>query len=360
MLVFSATIVDIQARVMGSGGLQPWTSWSQVHADLSGIRIIPQSAHLDLVRIEATWWIIPVSSLAFAVMAIIGLVYCVQNDSSYASRSLGKWFRSTIFRQDSDDDTFIQSSRHFSSHIILKSPTPPLPVHLLTSGWDESLRPSQAAKLRPKPPALTCDIPVTSSTTSTPDSDASFKESTLTYLQSPTGREALELASLPSLAQISPPLPATTPPDHTDILSSPWPRPPSTVPTTPTKSISIPSPEAASRSPRRHNRAPSLTSLTSSLSSSTISNSAYINDPDLYLHTVLTSPHRPPFQDAGVPTDGQTSGTRTPTRPRRMPSKESIVHKNLSSSMKRAAGRKKDKEYGEAIYMTVVQETQAF
>ncbi|KAJ3558832.1 hypothetical protein NM688_g686 [Phlebia brevispora] len=356
MVLFCVSIFDIHARVASRHGLLPWISFSHVHANLSQVNIIQSSQALELSGIEASWWIIPTSSLLFMCMAFIGLVCCVQQDS-YNGRSLGKWFRSTILRRQGGGDTFIQCSRDLASHIAVTSPTSPLPVHL-KSGWDASLGWDRSTKVHGKRPSLRCKIPPIPSTSSDAESDASFKASTLTYLESPTGREASALASLPSLGStlISPgqPVVAAAPlilapleegtglsvSPANSILSSPWPRPPSTIPSTPTKLASPPA--LSSRPPEHHFRSPSEASLTTSLASSTISASGYLPDPDIFLHSVNTSAHRPPFQNAGVP--ASTLDPLPNKHVKRTASKDMLSTRSLGSSVRRAAGRKREQK----------------
>lgn len=348
---------------------------------------MPSSARLMFARIEVFWWVIPTSTMAFSVMAMIGLVFCQRYDSPSGYRSAGKWFRSTMLRQSCNKDTFIQTSNDISNRFTLMPPTPPLPVHL--SGWDDSLR---SIKSKPKPPALTCNIPLVptspSESESESEADASFKASTLAYLQSPTGRETFRRS--PTFSKpLSPPPAATaprwssllaTPPPalapisvstspSQSILSSPWPRPPSAVPVSPSRS---PVPSSSSPQPslqlqpvaravsRRYARPPSTSSFTGSIASSTISANAYVSDPDIFLHSVTSPTYRPPFQDSGIPADGiDIERASSPTRSaRRIPSIESFHARNLS--LKRGNLQKKKEIQGDGIYMTVVQETQAF
>ncbi|KAF7795119.1 hypothetical protein EIP86_006266 [Pleurotus ostreatoroseus] len=373
ILLFSTTILDIRARIASAGGLLPWKSWTYVHANLSQVRIVQSTETSTLLAIEATWWAVPVSSLVFAGMALVGLISCVQHDA-YTGRSLGKWFRTTMLRRP-EGDTFIQSSIDLSSHISMSSPTPPIPVHL-KSGWDESFGAGRTAKIQCKRPALRCEIPTSPSTSTDTDgdSDASFKASTLNYLGSPTGQKASTLSSLPSLdstltlaPRSTPPVPALSSLNIPDgaigasassahsILSSPWPEPPSTIPVTPTKSTSQTA--LSPRSPAHHPRSPSEVSLNTSLASSTVSTGPYLTDPDIFLHSVSTSPHRPPFQD-GIPTS--VPGIPSARRPKRMSSNEILSARALTSSVRRAAGKRREQNpAGEAVYMTVVHEIQA-
>ena len=362
VLVFSVSIFDIQARTSASHGLLPWISWSHVHSDLAHVRVIDASQALDAARIEVSWWLIPTSSMVFILMALVGLVCCVQHDTEN-SRSVGKWFRSTILRRPGGGDTFIQSTPAVMSRITVTSPTPPLPL-TLNAGWDDTLRSTRKSQR----PTLKCDIPRTPSTASDTESDASFKASTLTYLTSPTGRQASVLSGLPPtdlpLAKVHPPTPppiAVMSPSSLDtsaglsvsptrsILSSPWPAPPNTVP--PTLPIAL-----TAHAREQHLRSASEVSLTTSLASSTMSMSGYLPDPDIFLHSVANANHRVPFQDAGIPMPVTAA---PPRHARRTPSKELLPRALIqSASAKRKVGKKREQE--EAIYMTVVHETQAY
>ena len=360
ILVFSVSIYDIYAHLSANHGLLPWVSWNHVHAGLGRVHVIDASQALESARIEVSWWLIPTSSIVFMLMAFVGLICCVQHDSQ-SDRSLGKWFRSTILRRPGGGDTFIQSTPAVMSRITVTSPTPPLPLHL-NSGWDDSLRSTRKTKR----PALTCQIPRTPSTASDTESDASFKASTLTYLESPTGRHATGLSAFPSIDQTLPQIvtPASPPPamvssavDSTaglsvsptqSILASSWPSPPTTVLSTP----------PSARSPRakfqeQHLRSASEVSLTTSLASSTMSMSGYLPDPDIFLHSVSTANHRVPFQDSGIP---MRAPAAPPRHARRAPSKELLPRALMQS----AGAKWKKREQEEAIYMTVVHETQAY
>lgn len=355
---------------------------------MSQVHIVLQTAGSKLERVEAWWWATPISTLIFSVLALIGLVYCAMHDSAHGHHEPGRWFRSSLFRRSRAEDEFIQCSEgfstRFSTRFTIPSPTPLTPVHLV-SGWDDSLRPSKA---RPKPAPIVFPLPPTSPSPSSASSDSGSSRSartpTLAYLQSPTSPETPALAT---------PAPAAAPPRWSallksppprlaaplagspaeSLLSSPWPRPPSTVPLSPVRTpppshaaqarLSPVSPvSSVARAPsRRYYRPPSTSSLTGSVASSTISTNAYLSDPDVLMHAVGGAGHRVPFQDAGIPTDvvlPSAGGAERSRSPIRMPSLEGLGGRKVSVGSRGGAGAKRREGRSEGIYMTVVKETQ--
>ncbi|KAI0087564.1 pheromone A receptor-domain-containing protein [Irpex rosettiformis] len=387
LFILVASVFDIYAAITLAHGIPQWTSLALVHSTLSEVLVIPSSNKLQFARAEVFWWLIPASTLVFSLMAAIGLLLCSEDGSIAGFRSVRKWFRSTMLRQTEDKDTFIQSYKDMSRRLTLAPPTPPLPVHLSGTGWDDTLRGSASSK--PKLHLL-CDVPLrqSSPTDSESEYDTTFKASTLAYLKSPTGRETIlhrPQTSSPTpgpISQVCPrwstllatpppalaPLPPV-PPAHS-ILSSPWPQPPSTVPVSP---ISPQRPESTSTAgdlsehgpvllsnvDHHHLREPSLSSFTGSLASITDTGS-YAPNPDIFLHSVRSPVGPAPFQHAGIPmaaVDKQTSSL--PRSPRRVSSKESLSSRSASLSIKRNTGPRRKESYGDAVYMTVVHETQA-
>ncbi|KZT68611.1 hypothetical protein DAEQUDRAFT_671191 [Daedalea quercina L-15889] len=165
------------------------------------------------------------------------------------------------------------------------------------------------------------------------------------------------------------------------IVAGPWPRPPSSIPTSPVNSGSLSSvssvhpagiPSAFSEQvmsiPMPSHvahwlRPPSDASVNTSPAPSTISNSAYIPDPPP-LHDSPTLPHFPPFADASIPAEqGHTldpgQGAGLPKRTRRTRSRDGlpILTRNMSLSGLRGRENRPEGFDGGAIYMTVVQET---
>ena len=362
LLVFVVSIFDMASALATAGGLQPWTSLSAVHTEISQVFIVPDADISYLERIEAWWWVVPVSTLVFSLLALAGLVYCAaQSDSGLGHHNPGRWLRSSLFRKSGSDDEFIQGSdgysTRFSTRFTIPSPPPLTPV-VLSSGWDDSLRPS---KTRPKPTPIVLPVHSPSPSETGSDSAVSSKSQALAYLQSPASPDSPVLATPAPVADphrwttlltTSPPtMSQPLPKSHRDsILSSPWPVPPSTLPVSPGLKGRTLSPAPASR---RYVRPPSISSITTSMASSTISASAYPSDPDVFLHTN----HRAPFRDAGVPMTAVPPPTAQ-RAPRRIPSLESFHGRKLSLASINGSARKREREArGEAIYMTVVQET---
>ncbi|KIP01844.1 mating-type-like pheromone receptor [Phlebiopsis gigantea 11061_1 CR5-6] len=361
LLIFVVSLFDMTSALMAAGGLQSWTSLSATHAEIAQVRIVPNGDISYLERIEAWWWVVPISTLVFSLLALAGLAYCAaQGDSGLGYQSPGRWLRSSFFRRSSSDDEFIQGSdgysTRFSTRFTISSPPPLTPV-VLSSGWDDSLRPS---KIRPKPTPIVLPVHSPSPSETGSESAASSKSQALAYLQSPASPDSPVLAAPAPVAEshrwttlltTSPPtMSQPLPTSHKEsILSAPWPVPPSTVPVSPVKGPAL-SPVPTSR---HYLRPPSISSITTSMASSTISASAYLSDPDVFLHTS----HRAPFRDAGIPTTAVPPPT-VQRVPRRIHSLESFHGRKLSlASVSGGAKRRERDGRGEAIYMTVVQET---
>ena len=337
-LVLIVSIFDLAVSLSTDGGVQPWRSWPSVHVDLSQVHVVPSGTRSDLQRVEAWWWVVPIATLVFSSTALAGLIYCAQTDSDNGRRrGPGRWFRTSLFHRSRGDDEFIQRSEgfstrlstNFSSRFTIPSPSPLSPGQLV-SGWDDTFR---SAKPKPKLPPISCTLPPASHSPSDSGSElaGSAKDASLAYLQSPASPErpaatavlapprwsTLLMSPPPSLAN-----PLSTSPAES-ILSSPWPRPPSTVPVSPISPIKAPqSPAAPSR---RYMRPPSMGSVAGSFSSSTISANAYLPEPDMFLHAVAPAPRRVPFADAGIPTTSippLVERSRSPLK--HMPSLESF------------------------------------
>ena len=76
-----------------SFGLKPWPSWSAVHEDFSEITTLSVSTSLDTerVRVEFTWWIIPVLSLVYTVFFVLGeMGQC---------HTASMWIRDLVFKE---------------------------------------------------------------------------------------------------------------------------------------------------------------------------------------------------------------------------------------------------------------------
>ncbi|GBE87051.1 predicted protein [Sparassis crispa] len=378
-LILSSSAFSLHARIVSTAGLEPWTSWVAVHAQLSAIRVIPPTAGLELIRVAITWWAIPACSLVLISAYIVGFACGAREEVLRGYRYSPRWFRT---------DTSPRRTDLFTDPALdvrLNSSMMPMPVYLPTTDVNDTLRSTSSIKAKAAPlsisiPGHATVSPPTSSASD--DSDGAFVQSTLNYVGSPTGREALGLPLLPpSLARPRKPAPlpldqpiSTIPPalhltsgtttaSPRSILDGPWPRPPSAIPT-PVAPIMIspPTPQPdASASGSRPASASSLSTLSTSLASSTISAHAYAQEPERGPGQPLgdspTLPHFPPFGDAGVPAAAQSSTLAVPRRARRKGSKDRIVTRNLSlSSRPRERGAQYVNGFG-PIYMTVVKET---
>jgi hypothetical protein len=69
-----ATLFVYSMSAEASFGLKPWPSWSAVHEQFSEITTLSVSTSLNTerVRVEFTWWIIPVLSLVYIVFFVLG------------------------------------------------------------------------------------------------------------------------------------------------------------------------------------------------------------------------------------------------------------------------------------------------
>ena len=401
--VLSATVYSFYARITSAGGLLPWKSWSQVHADFSQVNIISDSSSLDLSRIELEWWVVPASTLILVIMTLIGLVYGGRDDTIKSGyRSVGRWFHSKVLCHSESMGSFVEDSKHMSPHIILKTPPTPTPVNLSQSTWEDTLRSKFSSTLysekqvtKPKLPPISCDIPPSPSPSDS-ESDASFTASTLQFVNSPTGRQALGLPQVAPAGSVDPNR-LSAPPvvlsssaassSHlsqagssltNSLLSAPWPEPPTTIPLTPLaaqfypvpssppeQSISIPLPRSPSpvhpHPSMRTARPTSASSITNSLASSTISTHAYLYDPGLFAPS--QNSHKAPFEDAGIPAPTRTNvGGNVPMSRSTARGLRKMRSNDSFSQSGRAAfglgiGRGKGDGREDAVYMTVVQET---
>ncbi|CCM02279.1 uncharacterized protein FIBRA_04364 [Fibroporia radiculosa] len=381
MIVLFITISTgffIYASVTTVPGFSPWTSWASVHYNLSRANIIPFADRAEIVSIELAWWVIPASSLVFVSTSILGFVSSSREDALSGYRELFSRVCASIHFYD-HRHLLPSQSANVQPHMTLRS-VETLAAAQLKSGWDDDLDAKPWKKRRPSPISIVIPKSVTTSppaSTASCDADASFAQSTLTYLQSPTGRDALGLASPPPsswkaakppsplletpVSSNSPLQPPSTIPDSLpaspphSILSAPWPRPPSAIPVSPVAPIAVHPPSPKPTYPR--SRPPSIASVSASFASSTVSTSAYAPDPALVLHDSPTLPHFPPFADSGIPTmrvPGQSLTLAVPERAHKVRRKDRLLTRNLSLSMR---GREKTREDVGAIYMTVVKET---
>lgn len=391
-LMFSSIVLTIYARVKSAGGVQPVLSWQATHSQMSVVNVIPPSAKLDITRVAFSWWVIPASSFVYITTTLLCFVYGSRREYLRRYVALGEWFRESFHLPI----TYPPGLYVKPQHIILKSTTSPTSVHFSVPKWHDTSRPTPSpAKAKVRLPPLTIPmemIPVSPA----PDSDDSFTQSTLAYVGSPTGRQALGLPPFasstqePAKASILPPPPALTssvfvtspqsspgdtlevadPVDRApdsrpnSILSAPWPLPPSTVSAPdkldPSITVSPPSPLPlpTSQNPSQsltQARPQSVSSISTSLASSTISMSPYgsaITSTPMP-HDVPRSPHDMPFQD--FPAAPSTSGLAVPRRVRSMRSKQALT-RNLSLASLRSRDHR-DRDPIGSIVMTVVKET---
>ncbi|RDX44921.1 STE3-domain-containing protein [Lentinus brumalis] len=377
---YATTIYAMYARIAAIGGLQMWSTdtWSGVHAHMSEIFIVPSDSGIDRVRTQVEWWVVPASSFVLIAMTILGLICRATDDSSRGYQVLSRWFRATILRRPVRDP-LVFSSNSFRAQALSSTPSSPTLVGDAKSLASEDvwnpmgagtakLKLSNLAKLSiPERPLSS------SSSCASPEHDDAFVQSTLHYIESPTGREALGLPAFPP-ALYSPPRKAASPPPSTfppppalsknkdkdkarpsDILSAPWPLPPSTVPTSPR----TPSPKSSvspinihppSPTPGRASERPvSVLSLTTSMASSTISMSAYGSFYD------DTEPHIVPFQDHLSDSEGAGPGLAVPRHVWKMRSRD-MLPRGLSTGSRRTRRQGSD-GLPDGIYMTVVKET---
>lgn len=87
-------IYSISAQVSPST-FDPSPSWSTIHAKFSEIAIVSKLGVSDVenVRIQFTWWTIPVLSIVYTVFFVGGEI------SQGHARTGWMWIRKTVFRQ---------------------------------------------------------------------------------------------------------------------------------------------------------------------------------------------------------------------------------------------------------------------
>ncbi|KAJ3486936.1 hypothetical protein NLI96_g3882 [Meripilus lineatus] len=397
-----ASIFRIYAHVKSAGGLLPWNSWSQVHNDFSQVNIVGHDSAVDLLRIEIEWWTIPVSTLTLIIFTFVGMIYGGRDETLLSGlRSVGRWFNFKVLGRSTDMESFVlDDSKLIYPHIILQTPPTPTPLDLNKSAWDDTLHTKLSSGSlttkqisKPKLSPISSDLPPSPSSSDT-DSDMSFINSTLQFVNSPTGRKALGLPPAPPAESVDPTRLSVVPPPISSsqasssdlsqasssltnsLLSGPWPEPPRTLPMTPLATefylVESSSPEtvrppALPRAPSpaharpvpREPRSRSISSITTSLASSTISTHGYIYDPGLFC--LSESPHQAPFENAGIPAPSRVNvggnaapGARSASRGlRKMKSKDSFVQGGRGG-FGMGMGRTKGDE---GVYMTVVQET---
>ncbi|KAI0053505.1 hypothetical protein FA95DRAFT_753576 [Auriscalpium vulgare] len=356
-MAYSAVVYGI---IASSVSLQSWTSISAIRTDVSRIEVLNDRGWRT--RSELIWWATPIWSLLLCTMSACG----EETRSGY--RSLYK----LVMRGFERDVLPV----HKAKSLTMTEPT--TPVHLLKSGWDDALNVKKSHSTLRSTFTLNSHSDSTRSSTPTPpqsppppmspEQDASFTQSTLTYLESSTARQlrlpsppppALHLVHPPGPAERTyPPSPddAHPPPHHrfsalalsppnphysSDMSGSPassilsadaWPKPPPTVPS-PTSAH----PYARSSSP---------TSITSSIVAGQLDALGYPVYPGEHTVSPRMRPADLPFNVEGpsvmsVPFSPPTAARRTAS-----------VHSTKSRHVHGAKGKKND-----VIYMTVVKET---
>ncbi|EPS99286.1 hypothetical protein FOMPIDRAFT_1024306 [Fomitopsis schrenkii] len=407
-LLLVSSAFSLYAALAAPAHLLPWTSWNAVHARLSQANVIPISPTLKRTDIALTWWTVPASSFVLIGVFLANLARASREDNSLEGYRTMVW-RASIFVTGQEEvrplsasssvmDLRSQMSSKRSSETLMS-------IHPLGPEGKGSTRSRSRTRVRLAPLSVH-HLDKSMSPATSPDSDntdMSFAQSAISYLDSPVGRAAI--ASMPRppsifrpacLPDVPPPTAAVEPeqPLREDedrhqrgspqrrrpgsIIAGPWPRPPSSIPPSPVRSPdrspnaqvytdTIPyavaelPPAIRVPSPVVHRlRPPSSASANVSLASSTVSTSTYALDPPQAIRDSPTLPHFPPF-DAGVPmADGAGRGQAGfPQQIRRTRNKDGLhtLGRNISLNGLRARERRVGSMDGGAIYMTVVQET---
>ncbi|KAH9837860.1 pheromone A receptor-domain-containing protein [Rhodofomes roseus] len=412
-LFLASSAFTLHAALASSPLLLPWTSWRVVHAHLSQANIIRRSAALTVSDIKVTWWMIPASSFVLIGMFLVNLARASREDNSLEGYRTMVWRASILFtgknevRPLSTSSSVMDLQPQMSSK---RSSETLMSIHPMYPDHKGSTNSRSRARVKLPPLSIpSCSDKAASPPTSisSDDTDISFAQSAMSYLDSPVGRAAI--ASMPRPPSIFRPsnipghLPDMPPPAvvadavaesalrnedeihrsgsrrrPSSIIAGPWPRPPTSLPPSPVKLMDV-SPISPTRpnamppiapdqvvtvpSPVVHRlRPPSSTSVDVSLVSSTVSTSAYaLEPPPDALHDSPTLPHFAPFADAGVPAS-YAHASRTeqfvPRHARRTRSRDGLPALGRTLSLSGLRGRDKRSEgLDGGVYMTVVQET---
>ncbi|KAI3603877.1 putative STE3-like pheromone receptor STE3_Mr3 [Moniliophthora roreri] len=335
-------------------GSQPWISWESVHQFLRKIFVVNITNDLRLM-----WWSVPVVSIVYLILSL-----AFGEDFRDGVKGLRKakipdvkmpFFKMFDFRQPRDGDA-LPVHRELRPVATSTSPASPksTPEPVLISGWDDMLNVKSPKSIRPKSPhpssTTSRDTPSSyseqsraSSSASNPHEDDAFAASTMEYLSSPTamvlGLQSPVLTP-PSPVARSPTRPSrpsrdeheslwpmnvaklkAVPDDVASTVSSiydiPWPHPPTSVPV-PVHII-----------PPTRSQSPALSDIS----------------------FAGTRPITPPFCGPSIAqVTEDSSRTRTPIITRQPLKKYSKRSLRLDGNISGAPP-------GEAIYMTVVQET---
>ncbi|TFY82419.1 hypothetical protein EWM64_g1593 [Hericium alpestre] len=172
-----------------SSNLEPEISVSQLHANFSQIEILPLDAQAR-VRVELVWWAVPVWSLLLCALS--------SEETRNGYQAIFGW----VFKHRDHFDLPMHTKAEFISV------TPTSSVHLLRPAWFDSVKSvkSPSASMETDHtdhvtfahPSLSMRSPDSSPPVS-PGQDASFAQSTLSYLDSDAARQ-LRLPSPPLTA----------------------------------------------------------------------------------------------------------------------------------------------------------------
>ncbi|CDO68091.1 hypothetical protein BN946_scf184788.g22 [Trametes cinnabarina] len=270
LISMSTTIFSVTAHLVSVGGLQAWAteSWAQVHAETSQVFVIPATSRIILQSLAADWWAVPAYTFVFVSMTGLALIH---PEGSKTYGSVRRWLRRVILRRASEDA--LAHAKSFGGQTLCSSPSSPTSMYEMKAGWEDTWRLSAPAKVKLPPLTIPAGPSETTIAGSNPEQDDTFARSTMRYVESPTGREALGLPPMPPAiyhpaqrgGSVSPPV--TLPrspsppksriaprdedeapsarPDSMILSAGAWPRPPSTIPTSPR----TPSPEPRYRYP---------------------------------------------------------------------------------------------------------------
>ncbi|KAI0729154.1 pheromone A receptor-domain-containing protein [Fomitopsis betulina] len=404
-LLLVSSVFSLHAVLATPSHFLPWTSWNAVHAQLSQANVIPISAPMERTDIALTWWTVPASSFVLIGVFLANLARASGEDNSLDGYRTMIWRTSILFTGENEVRPLSASSSvmdlrsHMSSG---HSSETFMSIHPMGQETKGSTRSRLRTRVKLAPLSIHPNDKSTSPAISpdSDDTDISFVQSTISYLDSSVGRAAI--ASMPRppsmfrpaclpgyLPGVAPPTAAVEPeqPSKEDedrhrlgsprrrrpesIIAGPWPRPPSSIPPcpdmspdrspnsragadTPNTSAELPSAIRVPPPVVHRLRPPSSASMDVSLASSTVSTSAYALPPQATRDSP-TLPHFSPSADAGIPmANGAGRGQPGLSQQAKRTRNKDGLH-TLGSL--RAREKRVDGIDGGAIYMTVVQET---
>ncbi|KAF9804273.1 hypothetical protein IEO21_09445 [Rhodonia placenta] len=377
-LTLASGVVTVYVGVESPPGLQPWRSWTSVHDHISEIQILTSSTPMQFISIEMAWWVIPASSFVLFASVVAGMLAGTRDQVLDDYRTFLWRLQLLCGNRDAPrrpSESFIDL--HGDSRSRLSDTVSPTRTPSAKSAWKSP----SLSSLKSAPLSIT--IPNTMPLSPPPstefeNTDATFAQSTMSYLDSPAGKSAVSLVLPPPAfkrpSRPAPPLdlgpqrapeedahynrPNSPPPRPSSILSEPWPRPPSAIPISPVVPVTIHPPSP--RPGHAPSRPPSRASFSTSLASSTVTMSAYASDVERALRDSPTLPQFAPFADAGMPTGelhARGLSLAVPKRTRNMRSKDVMVTRNLSLSLRTRERAREEEGTGPGIYMTVVKQT---